>query len=589
MTIPDQLRADAATLAASLEADFVGTEHLFLAWLETATGPAADTMRTAGLTPEAFRTLLASGKQRRRGPGPVAAPGGLSSQGQRVLELAAELATADDRTESNADDVILAMIREPRGALARALSEFQLKPSKLRAIIRPGSAEVSRPEREPREPREPKEPKEPREPREPKPPREPREPREKQEPKPKQEARPKPEPRPKPEARPRRDPETDDIPFARAPERPRLTPPPKPPRVVPEETKKRGWPLSSVLFLAVPLAVYLSQTNGDPVWIFVAACVGVLPLAGLMGHATEHLAERTGPTLGGLLNATFGNAAELIIAIAALRAGYVDLVKASITGSILGNLLLILGLSLVVGGSRRSLLSFNRTNAGMGAAMLALAVAGLIFPALFHATHPEALIGVELHLSEAVATVLAVTYGFSLLFVLRTHKPLFGGGGHGGLDRPAWGVGKAIGLLALGTAGVAVMSEILVHQVGAVTANLGLSQAFLGLIIIPIIGNAAEHATAIVVARKGQTDLAFQIALGSSTQVALLIAPILVFAGAFMGVAGMNLVFSTFEIVGLCMAVIVSAFITLDGESHWFEGVQLLALYALIGAAAWFI
>lgn len=582
MTIPDQLRANAATLATSLEADFIGTEHLFLAWLESATGAIVEAMHTAGLTPDAFRALLASGKQRRRGPGPVAVSGGLSSQAQRVLDLASELAAAEGRNELNHDDVILAMIREPRGALARALSEFQLKPSRLRALVRPNSTEVGRgeprsrrdvaaaPEREDGTAKKS----------EPKP-----------EPRPKPEPHPKSEPRPKPEARPRRDPETDDIPHARPPERPRLTPPPKPARIAePIAPKAARFRTSWLLFLSVPLAFWLSETQADPVLVFVLACLAVLPLAGLMGTATEHLADRTGPTLGGLLNATFGNAAELIIALAALRAGYVDLVKASITGSILGNLLLILGLSLVVGGSRRSLLSFNRTNAGMGAAMLALAVAGLIFPALFHAVHPEALVGVELHLSEAVATVLAVTYGFSLLFVLRTHKPLFGGGGYGGgLAGPIWGLWKALGLLAVGTAGVAVMSEILVHQVGAVTANLGLSQTFLGLIIIPIIGNAAEHATAIVVARKGQTDLAFQIALGSSTQVALLIAPILVFAGAFLGVAGMNLVFSTFEIVGLCMAVIVSAFITLDGESHWFEGVQLLALYALIGAAAWFI
>lgn len=577
MTILDQLRADAATIATSLEADFVGTEHLFLAWLGAATGPVADTIQSAGLTPDAFRTLLGSGKQRRRGPGPIATPGGLSSQAQRVLDLATELATADGRSDVDLDDVILAMIREPRGALARALSEFSLKPSRLRNIIRPGAAALegvppaveALPTPEPRPKPVPKAPREP---------------------KPKPDPRPQPEPRRKPDPRPRRDPETDDIPHARAPERPHLTPPPKPPRGLDAAaTRPRRFSLSWLLFLAVPAAIYLSQTGADPVAIFSVACLGVLPLAGLMGTATEHLADRTGPTLGGLLNATFGNAAELIIAVAALRAGYVDLVKASITGSILGNLLLILGLSLVVGGSRRSLLSFNRTNAGMGSAMLALAVAGLIFPALFHAVHPEALVGVELHLSETVATVLAVTYGFSLLFVLKTHKPLFGGGGHGGLGTPTWGVWKAIGLLGLATTGVAFMSEVLVQQVGPVTATLGLSQTFLGLIIIPIIGNAAEHATAIVVARKGQTELALQIALGSSTQVALLVAPILVFAGALLGVDGMNLVFSSFEILGLGLAVIVSAFITLDGESHWFEGVQLLALYALIGAAAWFI
>ncbi|MEP6590757.1 MAG: calcium/proton exchanger [Gemmatimonadota bacterium] len=589
MTISEQLRADAATLALALEADFVGTEHLFLAWLETASGPGADAMRSAGLTPDAFRTLLASGKQRRRSSGPVASPGELSSQGQRVMELALELATAEGRSEPDLDDIMLAMIREPRGALARAMSEFQLKPSKLRALIRPGSTEADRPEAPERPKREPAGSTEPaaevveRPAREP---REPREPKAKPKPKPRE---PEPSTETRPPARPRRDAETDDIPFARAPERPRLTPPPKPPRVEPSApASQRVFGPMSILLLAIPLAIWLAQRGGDPVAIFAMACIAILPLAGLMGTATEHLADRTGPTLGGLLNATFGNAAELIIALIALRAGYVDLVKASITGSILGNLLLILGLALLVGGSRRSMLSFSRTNASMGAAMLALAVAGLAFPALFQAVHPGAALGIELHLSELVAVVLAVTYGFSLLFSLRTHKALFGGH-HGGLDGPAWGVGKAILILAAATVGVAGMSELLVGEVGAVTASLGLSETFLGLILIPIIGNAAEHATAITVARKGQTDLALQIALGSSTQVALLVAPILVFAGAAFGVAGMNLVFTSFEVVALGLAVLVTSLVTLDGESNWFEGIQLLALYAMIGAAAWFI
>ena len=299
--------------------------------------------------------------------------------------------------------------------------------------------------------------------------------------------------------------------------------------------------------------------------------------------------RRTGPHRR-LPKATFGNAAELIIALAALRAGHVELVKASITGSILGNLLLILGLSLIAGGRKSSLIQFNRTNAGMSSAMLALAVAGLLFPALFHATHPDAAASTELYLSETVSTILIVTYLFSLLFVLRTHRPLFGGGG--GLATTAghaWSVGKAIGLLTAATVGVAVMSEILVGAVGPVTASLGISEAFLGLIVIPIIGNAAEHGTAVIAAHRGKTDLALQIALGSSTQIALLVAPLLVFAGAFMGVAGMNLVFPGYEVVGLGIAVVVSAIITLDGESHWFEGVQLLALYGMFAAAAWFV
>ncbi len=344
-----------------------------------------------------------------------------------------------------------------------------------------------------------------------------------------------------------------------------------------------------LLLLFVPVAIYLGLTHASPTSIFVICCLAILPLAGLMGEATEHITHHTGPGIGGLMNASFGNAAELIIAFAALRAGYVELVKASITGSILGNLLLILGLSLLAGGTRKPMLAFNRTNAGMSAAMLALAVAGLMFPALFHATHPNAAILAELHLSEAVAGILAVTYLFSLLFVLRTHRPLFGGSSHAVVAGRTWGVWPAVAVLGLATVGVAVLSEILVSAIAPVTTALGVSETFLGLILIPVIGNAAEHATAIVVARKGNIDLAFQIALGSSTQVALLIAPILVFAGAILGVAGMTLVFPPFEVMALSVAVIVSAIITLDGESHWFEGVQLLALYAMIGAAAWFI
>jgi len=579
----EELRTAAAGRAAALEADFTGTEHLLLAWLDTATGPLAEAVATAGLTPDTLLALMASGsKGRRRGGGvPTGEPGGLSSQAQRVMDLATEQATAAGREEATPDDLFLAMIHEPRGVVARALTEHQLKPSKLRALVR---ADAPKPRRDPAE-ADAKAAERAAE-------KAARKAAREAQPKPERSAAPeaqagRPERAPKPEPRRGRDPEIDDIPEPRPPVRPKLTPPPKVAAVV-EAPAPRKFGLLTPLYLAVPVAIWMHLTHVEPLAVFITACLAVLPLAGLMGKATEHLAERTGPALGGLLNATFGNAAELIIALAALRAGYVELVKASITGSILGNLLLILGLSLLAGGTRKPMLAFNRTNAGMSSAMLALAVAGMVFPALFHATHPDAALLVELHLSEAVATILAITYLFSLLFVLRTHRPLFGGASHA-IEGKAWGVGLALGVLGLATVGVAVMSEILVHAVGPVTASFGVSQAFLGLIVIPVIGNAAEHATAIVVARKGNTDLAFQIALGSSTQIALLVAPILVFAGAFMGVAGMNLVFPAFEVMALSVAVIVSAIITLDGESHWFEGVQLLALYAMLGAAAWFI
>jgi Ca2+:H+ antiporter len=272
----------------------------------------------------------------------------------------------------------------------------------------------------------------------------------------------------------------------------------------------------------------------------------------------------------------------------ALRAGLVDLVKASITGSILGNLLLIMGLAIIAGGAGRSELKFNRTSAGMSASMLALSVVALAFPALYHAVHPEAAArAAELRMSEAVALILILTYGCSLLFTLRTHRALLGGEAHP-LDGPVWSTRKAVVVLAAATVGVAVESELLVHAATAATEALRLSPMFLGLIIIPIIGNAAEHAAAVVLSRKGQIDLGLQIALGSSTQVALLVAPVLVFASVLMG-RSMNLVFTPFEVLALGMATGVTAIITLDGESHWFEGVQLLAVYLMVAVGAFFL
>jgi len=345
--------------------------------------------------------------------------------------------------------------------------------------------------------------------------------------------------------------------------------------------------LRHLLLPAVPAAIWLSRAEARPELVLAVACLAILPLAQFMGEATEHLAERTGPAVGGFLNATFGNAAELIIAIFALRAGMVELVKASIIGSILGNLLLIQGLSLVAAGLKKPVFTFNRTNAGMAAAMLALAVAALVFPALFHATHGVAAQQRELYLSEVVAVVLAVVYLLSLVFSLRTHRTLLGGEAHPTIH-PVWGVPRAVAVLAVATAGVAVVSEILVHAMEPLTAGGVLSEAFLGLILIPIIGNAAEHASAVVVAGKGKVDLALQIALGSSTQVALLVAPVLVGVGLLVG-QRMDLVFSPFQVLAIALSTGVTALLSLDGESHWFEGVQLLALYVLVGAAAFFI
>jgi Ca2+:H+ antiporter len=342
------------------------------------------------------------------------------------------------------------------------------------------------------------------------------------------------------------------------------------------------------LLIALPLSWALAAFHAPPLAVFVLTGLSVIPLAGEMGSATEVLAERSGPSVGGLLNASFGNAAELIIAIVALRAGLLDLVKASLTGSILGNLLLILGLSLLAGGLKRPILTFNRTAAGMSGAMLMLAVVGLVMPALFASTHPAASTETTIHLSEAVALVLGATYVAGLVFSLVTHRELFSPGGHPAPASTPGTVRGAVAMLAGATVLVAVQSEILVHATEQVVTHGGISESFLGLIVIPIIGNAAEHSAAVMVARKGQTDLALTIALGSSTQVALFVAPVLVLAGVLLG-QPMHLVFTPFEVVALGLSVLIVTVIALDGESHWFEGAQLLAVYAIMAIAAWFV
>src|SRR5882762_9692468 len=312
------------------------------------------------------------------------------------------------------------------------------------------------------------------------------------------------------------------------------------------------------LLVAIPVSWALAWLDAPPLAVFSAAGLAVVPLATEMGAATDTLAARCGPATGGLLNATCGNAAELIVAIVALRAGLVDLVKASLTGSILGNLLLILGLVLVAGGLKRPIVTFNRAAAGTAGAMLLLAVVGLVVPALFAQAHPAAAPETALHLSEGVAVVLGLTYALSLVFSLVTHRQLFGAEPESHAPATRYGTGVAVLVLGGATVLVALESELLVH------------------------------ATQAVVARRGQSDLALHIALGSSTQVALFVAPVLVAAGAVLG-RPMNLVFTTFEVVALGLASLIVTIIGLDGESHWFEGAQLLAVYALIAIAVWFI
>jgi Ca2+:H+ antiporter len=359
-----------------------------------------------------------------------------------------------------------------------------------------------------------------------------------------------------------------------------------------------GWMRTFLVFVPIALAMRWLDTLAG--WQFAAALLSLLPLAALMGEATEHLTHHSGPGIGGLLNATFGNAAELIIALALLFKGLDTAVKASITGSILGNLLLVLGASLLAGGLKYSTLKFNRTAAGIGGTMLVLAAMGLLVPAIFH-TLPEVLaledeqaLNLEHELSLAVCAVLMLTYLASLVFSLMTHKGLYGGGegvvnsltSHGGGTVPpaVWSVRRAVIVLFATTAAIALISEILAGAIEHTGERLGLTQVFLGVVVVAIAGNAAEHSTAILVARKNMMDLSVGIALGSAQQIALFVAPVLVFA-SYLRPEPMDLLFSTMEIVSVILAVLIARMVAEDGESNWLEGVMLLMIYLILSMA----
>lgn len=327
-------------------------------------------------------------------------------------------------------------------------------------------------------------------------------------------------------------------------------------------------------------------------WVFISSALAIIPLAGLMGKATEHLAEKLGAGPGGLLNASFGNAAELIIALMALRKGLYDVVKASITGSIIGNVLLVLGLSIVAGGLKYERQTFNRTAACMGATLLTLSAIGLVVPAIFHMVTIGSGINHEQELSLEIAIVLFATYLLSLVFALRTHKHLYAGDGVHSSDEAAvaesWSKTKAVLVLLVSTAFVALMSEFLVGTVEHTADALGMTEVFVGVILVAIIGNAAEHSTAVLMAARNQMDLAMNIAIGSSIQIALFVAPLLIFVSYLFG-RPMDLLFTTFEVVSVGLAVGIVSLISIDGESNWMEGVQSLAVYVILAIAFYFL
>ena len=347
----------------------------------------------------------------------------------------------------------------------------------------------------------------------------------------------------------------------------------------------------------IPAAVALELADATPVLVFSAAALGVIPCAAVMGEATEAIAARTGPGIGGLLNVTFGNAPELIIAFFALEAGLQEVVKASIVGSIIGNILLVLGAAMLAGGLRRDKQTFSRTGAAIQSSMLMLAAAALVMPAIFELVEGQGLPkpsdeavnygGTVEHLSLAVAVVLMITYALGLVFSLKTHRDLFNPDYE---DEEGWGWSVRTSIIALAIAGVLVgiMSEVLVGSITEASESIGLSEFFIGVVVVAIVGNAAEHWVAVLVARKDKMDLAVNIAIGSSGQVALFVAPFLVIASYFVGPYPLALVFNGFELGAIVVAILIANYVIQDGESTWFEGVQLLAVYLVFGLAFYF-
>jgi Ca2+:H+ antiporter len=349
-----------------------------------------------------------------------------------------------------------------------------------------------------------------------------------------------------------------------------------------------GWPY--LLAPLIPLAIVLELAHASATAIFIAAALGIVPTAALMGRSTEELAARAGPGVGGLLNVTFGNFPELVIAFFALIEGLQEVVKASIIGSIMGNILLVLGASMFVGGLKRDRQTFNQTAAHAQSAMLLLALVTLVMPAVY-----ELVVGGRLpsvseelveydstveHLSLAVAIVLIVSYLGGLIFSLRTHRDLF----NPPYEQHAagWSVRRSVIVLAVAGVLVGLMSEVLVGSISEAAESIGLSEFFIGAIVVAIVGNAAEHWVAVLVAVKDKMDLAVNIAVGSSVQIALFVAPTLVLLSFLFGPAPMPLVFNGFEIAAVVLAVLIADRVTADGESNWFEGLQLLAVYLVV-------
>ncbi len=356
-----------------------------------------------------------------------------------------------------------------------------------------------------------------------------------------------------------------------------------------------------VLLIFCPLSFAAEWLGWGETTVFVLAGLAIVPLAAFMGTATEEIAVVLGPNLGGLLNATFGNATELILAYIALKGGLIDVVKATITGSIIGNLLLVMGFAMLLGGLRFREQIFQPVAARLNASAMNLGVVAILLPTALQFSADGISETVLQKLSVAVAIVLIAVYGLTLLFSMRTHAYLYDVGVaeeeaispetiHAGGETPEThrpNLWLWVGILLLVTLGVAFESEMLVGSLEVATEQLGLSTLFTGVILLPIIGNAAEHATAVTVAMKDKMDLSMSVVMGSSLQIAFFVAPVLVILGWLIG-QPMDLNFNPFELVSVMVAVLVVNSISSDGNSNWLEGVLLLATYAIIGLAFYF-
>lgn len=355
---------------------------------------------------------------------------------------------------------------------------------------------------------------------------------------------------------------------------------------------------SAIYFLLVfaPIAVVLNLVGADHLILFAMAIIGLIPLAKLIGDSTEHLATHYGATLGSLLNVTFGNAAEIIISVVAINAGLIELVKASITGSILGNIMLIFGLSLIAGGVKHKEQIFNRENAGLQSSLIFLAIIGLAIPTILSTTvlKPIDLVNqLKLQiLSDILAIVLICVYVAGILFTFFTHKHLFVAPGGADevleMNHNRWSKRKSFLILGASMVGVVAVSEILVGSVEETSKQFGFGELFVGAIIVGIVGNAAEHSSAILLARKGKIDLSIGIAAGSGTQIALFVVPILVMVGIILG-QPFTLEFTLYELATLFLAAIIMNLIAHDGKSNWFEGIMLTAVYLIIAIGFYFI